>query len=431
MQGGRSIRGAFGLGLAMCCLWVAPAGAADAEPPGPPAAVAASPASTGVPDDAALQRAGARIGQVRFHRRDIFDTTIPEENKLLFRAANWLHVQTREDTVRAQLLFKPGDPYDPRLLRESERILRSSSYLRGAYIRPVAYADGRVDLEVVTEDVWTLTPEVTFNHKGGSSSSGFGLEDSNLLGMGNQLGVAYKRGVDRSATTLSYRDRQVAGSWWDLSTTYADTSDGRNMGFGLERPFYALDTRWAAGVKWRDEDRVDSLYDGGEVVRQFKAHERAAKLYGGWSAGLRDGGVIRWTAGLSFGEHRSSPVLPGAAAYGPEQRKFVYPWIGVEWIEDDFRETQNQDQIGRIEDVLLGWHLKAEFGWADESFGSDREAGLFSLSVTKGLQPSASQTLLLAAGAQGRVESDRLAASLFSATARYYLRQSPKSSFFM
>ncbi len=73
---------------------------------------------------------GAPIGRIRVDRRQIFDSSLPGEDVLLFRWANWLHVLTREQTVLEQLLFKPGDAYDPRLLEESERLLRSSRYLR-------------------------------------------------------------------------------------------------------------------------------------------------------------------------------------------------------------------------------------------------------------------------------------------------------------
>ena len=72
---------------------------------------------TEVPDDAALEAAGARIGSVRIDRQNVFDLSKPEEDTTLFRIADWLHIRTREQTVATQLLFRPGDPYDGRLLQ--------------------------------------------------------------------------------------------------------------------------------------------------------------------------------------------------------------------------------------------------------------------------------------------------------------------------
>jgi hypothetical protein len=111
--------------------------------------------SADIPADEALEGAHAHIGSVRIVTQNIFDTARPEDDASLFRLANRLHVRTREATVQDQLLFHPGDSYDGRLLEESERILRGTRYLQDAQIRPVAWHDGVVDLEVITHDVWT------------------------------------------------------------------------------------------------------------------------------------------------------------------------------------------------------------------------------------------------------------------------------------
>src|SRR4029453_18524894 len=104
----------------------------------------------------------APIGQGVIDPRNIFDTSRPEENTALFRLADDLHIRTRVSTVRDQLLFHTGDTYQRRLPDEFERLLRGTRYLQEARIVPVAYHDGIVDVEVVTNDVWTLNPGVSF-----------------------------------------------------------------------------------------------------------------------------------------------------------------------------------------------------------------------------------------------------------------------------
>src|SRR5262249_15309878 len=148
--------------------------------------------------------AGARIGNVYIDARNIFDTSRTEENTALFRLANDLHIRTRESTVRDQLLFRTGETYQPRLLEESERILRGTRYLQEAQIVPVAYHDGEVDIAVVTHDVWTLNPGVSFGRKGGKNTTGFEIEDLNLLGTGSQVSIGRKSGIDRTSTTFLY-----------------------------------------------------------------------------------------------------------------------------------------------------------------------------------------------------------------------------------
>ena len=386
----------------------------------------------GVPDDATLEAAGARIGEVRLNRHNVFDLSVPEEDTALFRFANWLHVQTRERTLATQLLFKPGDLYDTRLLQESERLLRTNRFLRDARIVPVAYHDGLVDLEVITQDVWTLNPGVSFGRQGGANSSGIGLSELNLLGMGSELSIAANSNVDRKSRTLLYRDRQLAGTWWGLSTLYSSNSDGQAHEFTIDHPFYALDTRWAAGFSSKSSQSAESRYQLGQAVDTFNLSQRNQTVYAGRSEGLVDGWTTRWTVGLSRDEHRVDPIAsPGGSGVAPDHRRLTYPWLGIERVEDDFLKTRNQDQIGKTEDYSLGWQVRARIGIAATGFGSDRDAVIFDTRVSKGFRDTPEQTLLLAAVASGRLENGHLEGALFSASGRYYLRRSPNVSSFL
>ena len=372
------------------------------------------------------------IGAVRFIRINVFDPSIEEENTALFRLANRIHVVTRESTVAAQLLFRSGDRYDARLLRESERVLRSHEYLRNARIVPVAFHDGSVDIDVVTEDTWTLKPEIKFGRAGGKNSGGVGVEEKNIFGTGGSLAVKATSDVDRTSRFVQYGDSAFAGSRWQVGALYADNSDGYAQVLNVQRPFYALDSRWAGGVSLRNEKRVDSVYDLGSIVEQFETHEREATAYTGWSSGLSGRWATRWTGGITFDERRAgSLVSANPAARLPADRQLVYPWIGAELVEDDFRETRNQDQIERTEDLALGWHGKIRLGFAAPAFGSDRQAIVFDASASKGLQSTGTHTLLLSAAAKGRIESGGLEDSLFGLATRYFWRQTPRRTLYL
>jgi hypothetical protein len=385
-----------------------------------------------LPSDSQLLSQGVRIGEVRIHSRDVFDPDARDDDTALSRLANHLHMATRDATIENQLLFRSGDLYQPGLLAESARILRDTRYLRDASVRPVAYHDGVVDVEVTTQDVWTFTPSVTFGRSGGTNSSGFEVEDLNLLGTGTQLGVGFKSDVDRDSKFIHYRDRQLGSSWWDLSAQYADNSDGRFAQIGLERPFYALDTRWAGGLSLLDDQRVDSRYDLGEIVDQFETCERLATIYFGGSAGLVDGWARRVSAGLTIDEH-SFEAAPGAdpTRLLPDDRRLIYPWVGAEWVQDSFRTARNRDQIEKTEDYSLGWRASARLGFASSQFGSDRNAAILSGRLSKGLIFDDRQTLQFALDADGRVEGGSLVGGLLEAESRYYFRQSQRRLFFM
>jgi len=93
-----------------------------------PDAISQPPPGQGDPLPAAdaLEAEGAVIGEIRIVVGDIFDTHIPGERGWLYRTANKLHIETREDTIRDQLLFKSGEPYRARVVDETERLLRAN-----------------------------------------------------------------------------------------------------------------------------------------------------------------------------------------------------------------------------------------------------------------------------------------------------------------
>src|ERR1700733_6482800 len=154
------------------------------------------PRPADVPSDAALEAAGAVIGRVEIATHNIFDESDPRETNGLFRLADRLHVRTKHATIQAQLLFASGDKYLARKLAETERVLRLLPYVYDARIVPVHYADGKVDVRVITKDVWTLSPGISFGRSGGTNNSRFDLEDSNFLGWGKNIEFTHGSNVD-------------------------------------------------------------------------------------------------------------------------------------------------------------------------------------------------------------------------------------------
>ena len=393
-----------------------------------PAPVAAE--ST-VPDAAELERLGAVVGEVYIYNENIFDLEDPREDKQLYRLANKLHIRTKPEVIRQQLLFKSGDPYSQRLLDESARILRSARYLYDASVRPVAFKDGRVDIAVRTRDVWTLNPGLSFSRKGGENTVGVELEELNLLGTGTDLEISRISGVDRDSTLIEYKDRQVFDSWVRVRAAYADNSDGSFKALEVEQPFYSLDSHWTTGVYLQDDEHIQPLYDLGKVVEEFTSHRKFASAFWGWSDGLRNGWVRRWRVGATYDESEFGEI-PGALppTLVPENRKLIYPWLGFELVQNDFNRFRNHDQIGRTEDFHLGARLSALLGYADRAYGADRSAMIFVARASHG-SGSADRSALLVSGAlEGRLESGELRNTVLGSSVRYYVRQSERRLFF-
>lgn len=377
------------------------------------------------PADQEPAAGGATVGDVRIVPENIFDIADPKEDNRLFRLANRLHVRTRPRVIGHQLLFRPGDPYDPRLLAESERILRSNGYFYDARVRPGEVRDGRVDVEVRTRDVWTLQPGISFERKGGKNTTGIDLKEKNLLGLGSSLSIASKSTPDRRTESLQFADAHLFGTRLRADLLLANNSDGRKRSFLLARPFYALDARWAAGALIADDDRIDSLVGAGTIAARFRTRTKNVNLSGGLSRGLSRGWAWRFLLGATRDDSRFS-AAPGETAVAPVpvDRLLVYPFAGFEVIEDAFETAKNRDQIERTEDFFLGSRVRATAGYAFPSFGSDRYAIPFSASFGTGGRPGDRWTVACDAAADGRVEGGAARDTTLSAGARVYLEYS-------
>jgi hypothetical protein len=423
----RALRWLAGAAVGALALAAQGQGAEVAQPPSPPQAESAAEAdrpdaATGV---AELERAGAIIREINVIVDNVFDPRNPKEDKKLYHFANRVHIPTRPEVIRHALLFDEGDPFEVRVMNESERELRARGFLAEAHVEPRNYdpATNTVAVDVHVRDSWTLAPDLSFKHSGGQSEWGMGLEDRNLLGTGRFFNLSYKSTVDRDEVRLSYSDPNAFGSRVRLGGAFADASDGHRMEIGVERPFYALDTRWMLGGGIHNEERVDAMYDLGEEVDEFGHELKGYSVQGGWSAGFIDGAARRWLFGVTSEEDAFSPTIEKPQPILlPEDRKLVYPWIGWQLVQDDYKEMSKLNDIGRTEDVGLGVSLYFSIGFAEERFGSDRNAILYRATAQNGWEP-AGHLLLVSGAASTRQEADGWMNSIVQANARYYLRQ--------
>jgi hypothetical protein len=384
------------------------------------------PRPPGVPDDATLEAEGAVIGEIHVRALDIFDTEQPEEDQWAFRAANRLHAVTRPRVVRQQLLFRAGDRYSARVIEESERALRNAPFFYDARVRPVAYRDGAVDVEVLTRDVWTLSLALGFSREGGENATRVGIADSNFLGTGKDLTFRRDSDVDRTSQLYRYRDRHLRGTRWALLAAYSDNSDGSLSELAVERPFYSLDARWAASALGLDDDRRDPLYRRGDAAARYRHRERILEVSAGFSRGLVRGRALRLRSGYTYDRDRFSDFAlePGMAWDGPvpADRTLGYPWVELSSVADAFIAVTDLDRLQRTEDVNLGLEWTARAGLSSPATGGDSTRWIGSASLQAGSRRGERDLLRWGASLRGRLRDGRTEAVLAGASARYYRR---------
>jgi hypothetical protein len=385
------------------------------------------PRPADVPSDAELEAAGATIGAVEIATHNIFDESDPREQNGLFKLANRLHIRTKHATIQAQLLFASGDKYQARKLAETERALRLLPYVYDARIVPVHYANGVVDIKVITNDVWTLSPGISYARSGGTNDTKFNLQDTNFLGWGKTLQVQRGSNVDRTSNSVGWTDPNVFGSRWTSQLDYSDSSDGSQRSVLLAHPFYSLDAPWSTKITAISFNRTISRYNRGDIIDQFNDKENSYELSGGLSSGLNDGWVKRWTFGMRYDRNLflPAPITRVPAKLLPPDRTLSYPFAGFSILQDAYKKIGDQNQIGRTEDLYFGTAVTGEIGYTSGAFGADRSAIVLASKALRGFELPSQQQLFLTGDFSSRIEGGRARNLIADAAAKYYWRWHP------
>lgn len=315
---------------------------------------------------------GLRIGRINTERLQIFDLDDPEEDNWLFRLANRFHILTREQAVLEQLQFASGERYDATALNESERILRERVWLYDARVVPVQRCNDTVDVEVVTRDVWSLVGTGDLDRAGGDTSVAVGIQETNLFGRGERLGVLYTDGVDRSGPGFFFLDDYLAGGPLALEVRGNKHSDGGRLLLDVKRPFRSLDDRTSYGAELLFDQRDQPLFAAGERVARFEQRHIRLRSFLATSNGRQDGVIRRWTLGVEFEDFsfdRTDGLLQPAGI--AEDRRRTWPFVRYEYIEDDFDSTLRLDFTQRPQDIYQGLRYGVTLGYAPNALGAD------------------------------------------------------------
>ena len=383
-----------------------------------------------LPSFAELEALGAVIGTIRVDPRDIYDLSDPRENSWPYRLVNSLHARTRPRTVARQLLFKTGDRVSARAIAETERLLRGNRYLHDVEIRPVAYRDGVVDIDVVTRDSWTLDPGISIARAGGANSSRVYANEKNLAGWGVSVGVNYSKNVEHAGTQLSYSDKHVLFPWTSLDASVSQLNDGSQWSLAFGRPFYATDTPWAAGFSAAHSDALNSIFDRGGRVAAYRAMQDTFRASAGISSPAASGAVSRYSAGYDY-QSAAYTVEPGQTPPDPLPQDLVLsgPFVGYEVLNESYEKVVNREQIGRTEYFTLGTRAGVQLGRSFTTLGGTVDGWIVSLTASHGMYLFRSHTLFASASLSGRLEDGQRQNQLFSASARYFIPQRHDAAF--
>jgi len=167
--------------------------------------------------------AAQTVTAIEIERHDVFTGEVART--FYGKAANALHIVTRDAAIRRELLIKPGEPYDSALAAESARNLRRLGIFRSVRMDTVQTDSGLV-LRYITDDGWSTKADFRFGSTGDEVTWTVGAYEDNLLGTAAQLAFEHRDTPDRTSNTFLFQRSRLFANKIFFRAEYIDRSDG-------------------------------------------------------------------------------------------------------------------------------------------------------------------------------------------------------------
>lgn len=320
------------------------------------------------------------VNKIVVKSNDIFDTS-QSDTFFIHRWANYLHINTRDWIIRKNLNFNEKDHVSLKDLQEAQRLLRAEPYIRDAKVE-FSPQDPSVDASqesqsilAETWDNWSLLPTADFGSSGGNTSTSIGIKEDNLLGLGIKTQFKYSSDIDRTGYKFEVETPVYFLRHATLTTSFYDNDDGQAIEIEFDNPFYALETKQMYSASYVDDLLTDTLRQNGEEVNEFKQQIDSMELQYGWLMHKTNQELSRFIIGGTKDKNTFSNTDDYPDSQLPQNRDFLYPWLGYEYIQDDYKVLNDIYLINKNEDFNLGWYHYAQFGVETEDLGDHLPVG--------------------------------------------------------
>ncbi len=317
---------------------------------------------------------------------------------------NAFHRTTREAAIEREVLLRPGQPWRQRLVDETARKLRDPIYTSVAVVVPILTDDpALVDLLVVTRDVWSLRLNSYWEVQASTFTYlTFALSENNFLGWRKVAAMVFAMDLGQFVIGPAYIDKNLFGRRLALNTRAAlvfgrasGDVEGSVSTFDLSRPLWSLDSKWGAGLAWKQRYDIARSYRG-LGLRTYDAPETLGddaipREYRQRTFSLTTSAVRQWgrrlTHQVRFGHIltlQRPTVLDSFPGNGTQRAAFardVLPrserasqaFVGYALFTPRYHAFHDVDTYELAEDTQLGPNLSMTAGLARAELGSERD----------------------------------------------------------
>lgn len=340
---------------------------------------------------------GKRVEEILVASEEIVAATDPYPGLL-----NLVHVRTRDEVVRREVLISEGEVWSAEKAAETERNLRRLGVLAIAKVVPVkGRTADTVALLAVTKDLWSIRLNSQFNLVGQLLQYlRIRPTEQNFLGLNKQLSLDFVLRLDTFQLGQAYTDPRLFGTRLQLTESFAlifNRASGKaegsrgSLAFGL--PLFSLASEHGFSVSAGWLVQRSRVYRGASVWQLPYPDATAPEgtvpyvydvrdFTGGASYTRSFGRLYKTNVSVSAGGYTRRYLPPPesdlteaqrawlVSRYLPRSEDVVYVGASVRAFEATYRVMRNISTFALSEDFQLGHSVLLVARWADPAFFS-------------------------------------------------------------
>lgn len=334
---------------------------------------------------------GKTIDSIEFVRYNVFDPA----RSYLEKGANAVHVVTRVNTIRRDMLFTAGDVFDADVVVRCKQLLRSRPYIADADIEVIPAPDNpnAVILRVITHDNWSISADGSARGLSGQVKGI--LYDANFLGTGDRL--SYQLSLDwrnkkYEGSQIQYSIPNLLGTFYEATINAGRSFTEKYYGAKINKRFI-LRSDYEVGAivetvgnaLYVRYDMADEHVDASYLVRYDNMD-----LWGGRSwylpdihssvyfmARLND---VRYKDAPKIYEAEETPVNPPELDVNTHKNPYFYDRVmmlaSFGFYKERFLTTNLIYGYGYDEYIPIGYKVETTFGYRSSIYNPASYGGL-------------------------------------------------------
>lgn len=330
-------------------------------------------------EDVFIPYKGKIIKSIELKQLDVFGQTIKDTTKktvsFIESAANSLHIKTHERIIRNNLLIEEGQPVDPLLMADNERVLRKLPYIEDCriVITNSDHANDSVSVTIVVKDRWSKGFGVVIDD---INKGRIELWDRNIFGSGhdNQHNILWnQQKVPNIGYEGIYSAKNIGGSFIDGSFNYVDAFQTNSYLLNFKRKYITPYTKYAGEAIIEKTYTQKNIQYPDTVIKNVPLNYNYYDVWGGraFLTDRQNTGTYERSSIIIEGRYRKyqyydRPLTGPRSLYRYHNRSMYM--AAIAYAYQGFFRTNLVYSFGRTEDIPYGFLFKVTGGIEDNEY---------------------------------------------------------------